>query len=454
VRFQRHLTKENWSITIAAVRTDVLAGILKAFDVALATLGAKIAIASLERGDKENNLHLQAAAAICWNKEEAKALAKHLRGLLSLEAEYPDLSFKVQVKAFEVGQTWLGMVGYCQKWRDFREYRIISRGMHADDLKRGQLFLTVYRSDYTKYKLVLDMSNIFKCSYAHWTATRKPEFVPFTELLHSMLQSGDFVVSGKLLSSAPLNRARAEEAWKTLLRPYNTTVEQTTAIFYGSAAKTIQTTVDALPRYSLEDFQPSEADALLLPLLQHNLVKRRHNVARIGPPGCGKSCLIQTLTMQHGVQFFGTADELREVAPDVQFVVLDDFDFSSFSRDDMKRLLDREFDTQRVKVRYKDATLSRKMTRVVLCNHLPECMDDPAVRERIDIYTVHSRLFPIERSKKFRGTHLLNTEEAYDQDEDTDIQKLAWSYGAQKKRAEKVQHGFRNYYETHCFGLC
>jgi hypothetical protein len=40
----------------------------------------------------------------------------------------------------------------------------------------------------------------------------------------------------------------------------------------------------------------------------------------------------------------------------------------------MKRLLDREFDTQRVKVRYKDALLTKEMTRVILCNELPKCL--------------------------------------------------------------------------------
>jgi hypothetical protein len=51
------------------------------------------------------------------------------------------------------------------------------------------------------------------------------------------------------------------------------------------------------------------------------------------------------------VQYFGTADELREVSESVEFVVFDDVDFTDFTVDNMKRLLDREFDSQRVKVR-------------------------------------------------------------------------------------------------------
>jgi hypothetical protein len=110
----------------------------------------------------------------------------------------------------------------------------------------------------------------------------------------------------------------------------------------------------------------------------------------------------------------------------------------------MKRLLDREMDTQRVKVRCKDAMLTKKMARVVLCNSLPECMDNDAVQDRIMQVKIHDRLFPIERSVKFRGTHLLDTEEAYDQDDDTDVVPLAWSYGGQRTRAEKQQQEFEN----------
>jgi hypothetical protein len=57
----------------------------------------------------------------------------------------------------------------------------------------------------------------------------------------------------------------------------------------------------------------------------------------VGPPGCGKSCLIDTITMKYGVHFFGTPDELKEISSDAQFVVFDDFDFSNFTVDDIKQ---------------------------------------------------------------------------------------------------------------------
>jgi hypothetical protein len=105
---------ESWSITVQASKTDVPRVVLERFSVFLDNVSCKLAIACLERGDKENNLHLQAAAEINWNRNDNKSLTKKLRNDLNLD-EFKDLYFKVSVKLFEAGQTWMGMVGYCQK---------------------------------------------------------------------------------------------------------------------------------------------------------------------------------------------------------------------------------------------------------------------------------------------------------------------------------------------------
>jgi Fe-S cluster biogenesis protein NfuA len=190
------------------------------------------------------------------------------------------------------------------------------------------------------------------------------------------------MLSGKLLSSTLLDRTRTEEAWSTLLKPYETSKAQVAAIFFGSAPKVVQTEENTRPRYELEMFSPSSSDGGLIKYLEHHMVRRRENIVLVGLAGCGKSCLIQTLTVKFGVQYFGTADELREVSESVEFVVFDDFDFTDFTVDDMKRLLDREFDSQRVKVRYKDALLKKRMTRIILCNEVPKCLEDAAVQDR------------------------------------------------------------------------
>ncbi|KAJ1391085.1 hypothetical protein B484DRAFT_473464 [Ochromonadaceae sp. CCMP2298] len=320
---------------------------------------------------------------------------------------------------------------------------MVSRGMSERDLRKGQLFLTVYRSDYTKDKFVLDINNILKAGYAHWVAAIKPQFATFDDVLLAMLQSGEYVVSGKLLSSAPLDKNRTARAWETLLQPYESSSEQVHAILYGSQAKPVQHSESSTARYSIADFNPCTDDSDLIPFLQHNLIKRRHNVVLVGAAGCGKSCLIQTLCMQHGVQYFGTADELKEVAAGVQFVVFDDFDFSQFSTNDVKRILDREFDTQRVRVRFHDAVLTKYMTRIILCNSLPECFDDDAVRDRVHIKEIHAPLFPESARRKFRGTHLEDDEDAGDVDaEGDDLIPTAWSYGPHSRSAKRNQDDF------------
>jgi hypothetical protein len=433
---------EYWSITVIAVKTDIPTQALQDFNVFLDAVESKVAIACLERGDKENNLHIQAAARIRWNREDGKAMSKYLREKLNLD-QYIGIAFKLQCKPFEKGQNWLAMIGYCQKWRSNREYRITQRGMSEEDLKKGRVFLQVYRSDYTKDKFVVDMNNVLKAAYAHWTATRKPVFVTFVELMHDMLQSGDYVVSGKLLSSNPLDRARTEAAWRSLLIPYETTEEVVSEIMFGSKRKPVLGIVSS-SRYELDDFCPTDEDAELIQFLQYHLIKRRENVVLVGPAGTGKSCLIETLTSPHGVQFFGTADELKEAADSVQFVVFDDFDFRDFIVDDVKRLLDREFSTQRIKVRYKDASLSNRMTRVILCNTLPALFKDEAVASRTHIKYVTKSLFAETQRKKFRGTHLLDTEEYNDHDNDDTglFQKLAWGFRQETKESEAADARF------------
>jgi hypothetical protein len=240
-----------------------------------------------------------------------------------------------------------------------------------------------------------------------------------------------------MLSSHALDRKRTEAAWRTILKPSETTLPQVCEVVFGSVIKEVQTTDIRQSRYQLVDFSPEGDDANLIEKLQHCLLKRRHNVVLVGPPGTGKSCLIQTLTAQYGVQFFGTADELKEISPEAQFIVFDDFDFSSLTVECMKRMLDREFPTQRIKVRYTDAMLTHEMTRVILCNELHDHFDNEAVRSRVEIINVSAPLFKQSRIVKFRGTHLSNDEE-FDNEGfggKADDDEFAWAYNVSNKRA-------------------
>jgi len=286
-------------------------------------------------------------------------------------------------------------------------------------------------------KFILDANNILKAAYSYWSANRKPIFESFEETMYQMIVSGDFVFSGKLLSTTPMDRERTEHAWRTLLQPFKSSRSQVTSILYGSTKKEVQLSTTSNSKYNIQDFTPSNEDEYLIPFLLHNVIKRRENIVLVGPAGCGKSCLIECITMKYGVQFFGTPDELKEISKDVQFVVFDDFDFTNFNVDDMKRLLDREFPEQRVSVRYSDAKLKNSMTRIVLCNVLPEIFKDDAVQDRTHIRHVHHSLFLSSNKRKFRGTHLLDCENCYDNENDEVemVKEFAWSYGSVTKRA-------------------
>jgi len=252
-----------------------------------------------------------------------------------------------------------------------------------------------------------------------------------------MVVSGDYVFSGKLLSCNPMDKDRSEHAWRTLLQPFKTTRSQVTAILYGSQKKEVQKLTTSNSKYTIDDFKPSDEDSALIPFLMTHVIKRRENIVLVGPPGCGKSCLVEAITMKYGVQFFGTPDELKEISNDAQFVVFDDFDFSNFTVDDVKRLLDREFQEQRVSVRYSDAKLKNSMTRIVLCNSIPAIFDDPAVQDRTHTKYVIHPLFMFSSKKKFRGTHLLDNEEVFDNENEDEelVQEFAWSYGSVSVRA-------------------
>ena len=281
------------------------------------------------------------------------------------------------------------------------------------------------------------MNNILKAAYGYWSSNRKPIFETFEETMYQMLISGDFVFSGKMLSTNPMDKQRTEQAWRTLLQPFKTSRDQINCILFGSKKKEIQSCKTSLSKYNIHDFKPSQEDVELIPFITQYVINRRHNVVLVDQPGCGKSCLIECLTMKYGVQFFGTPDELKDISNDVKFVVFDDFDFDGFNVDDIKRLLDREFQEQRISVRYADAILKNNMTRIILCNTLPKHFEDPAVQDRTHIKYINSTLFEVANKRKFRGTHLLDDEECYDNDNDEDelVKEFAWSYGSISKRA-------------------
>ena len=72
------------------------------------------------------------------------------------------------------------------------------------------------------------------------------------------------------------------------------------------------------------------------------------------------------------------------------------------------------------------------MTRIVLCNSIPAIFDDPAVQDRTHtIYVIHP-LFMLCTKRKFRGTHLLDNYDVFDNENDDEelVKEFACSYGS------------------------
>jgi hypothetical protein len=131
--FQFLYPPESLSITLTVSNGDLPIFFLESFEQTMVSLKAVLYVACLERGDVKNQLHLQAAAEIHWNREELPELVKKMKFLLGTK-DYPDLMFKLTVKLFQTGQTWLGMLGYVQKWREFREYRYASIQLYINNV--------------------------------------------------------------------------------------------------------------------------------------------------------------------------------------------------------------------------------------------------------------------------------------------------------------------------------
>jgi hypothetical protein len=86
--------------------------------------------------------------------------------------------------------------------------------------REGKIYLQIYRSDYTKDKMLLDDNNLFKVAYAFWSATAKPLFMRFLDVLSNMIKSGEYVFHGKMLLSSSLDTSRSDAAWLCLLKPH------------------------------------------------------------------------------------------------------------------------------------------------------------------------------------------------------------------------------------------
>ena len=378
-----------WSVTITCNGMDIPKECLQLFEEFLKYHDAYVYICCLERGDKEDLLHIQAAIGIYWFAEEYDKLRLAIRNGIKANT-FTGRIFKIQAKLFQPGQNWIGMIGYCVKYEGRRDYSIVKHPRVLEsDIQRGRTYLSVYRADYTKDKLIITHDNLFKLAYSHWSCHMRPNYVTFVDVLQSMLISGNFVLNSKMLSVVPMDYSRAESAWKLTLSPETATRTGVHSIFFGRKDTEPPVVDKREPRYTVDQFKHSQ----FTQDFQRLVIERRENVMIVSPSGFGKSAFVHAMTYRFGTFFIGTRDELRSIPKKTNFLVFDDFDFTDLSLDTCKRLFDRDNPNQTVSARYNDAHVNRKICRIILCNSIPSQFDDFAVSSRVRTIQLEEHLF-------------------------------------------------------------
>jgi len=224
---------------------------------------------------------------------------------------------------------------------------------------------------------------------------------------------------------------------------------------YGRKSSQVKYSRKTMVRNTFIDFRESE----VLKNLLKDVSVRRNNVVIVGPSGIGKSSFVHSITYKIGVHFVGTVDELKQVLSKLPFLVFDDFDWTKITAEDCKRLFDRESMSQTVHSRYRNASLSNSTCRIVLCNEVPDCLKDPAVKARYILYPLEESLINeanLEAGLRKRTSHLeegeiADDDEYLDEDDSEGLAVFAFSSSLtrnQKASETAIRQTIRRNHET------
>lgn len=157
-----------FSITIVVNGGHVPPGWLDAFDSWM-NVRCTAGIGALERGNKEQHLHIQAAARLRVQGPVGKPTINLLRNQIksALGVRRNDGSgCKVEIKAFAPGQQWSLMLGYITKDEGKPHYRMVSLNVTREEIEAGKTRLASAKLSYEDDRIVLTKKNVFQ---AAWT---------------------------------------------------------------------------------------------------------------------------------------------------------------------------------------------------------------------------------------------------------------------------------------------
>jgi hypothetical protein len=116
LQHKQDLQETDFSFTLSVRKGNVDSALLAAFKV----IGDRLfhrAIFSIEKGDKEGHLHIQAAFTATVNRKRTNtnSFRSWFFKLLNINSKTTATKYTVSCKQFQTGQTFAQMIGYCAK---------------------------------------------------------------------------------------------------------------------------------------------------------------------------------------------------------------------------------------------------------------------------------------------------------------------------------------------------
>ncbi|KAK9862126.1 hypothetical protein WJX84_010750 [Apatococcus fuscideae] len=120
--------------------------------------------ASIEIGGRAERLHVQGVmlAHGLATKTFCDDLVKQLKVYIPI---HTGAQGTVQIKAFEEGQTWLGMIGYIQKDQGLATFEMDTHNISEAELAAGRNVFAQLKTDYEQGMIILNKNNIVKTLY-------------------------------------------------------------------------------------------------------------------------------------------------------------------------------------------------------------------------------------------------------------------------------------------------